>query len=441
VTLFYERLRVQVARSAFLHQIGTLAGGTIIGQAMVLLTYPLITRLYTPVELGQFGILMAVLAVSAVAASLRYELAVVSASTDSEALALAVGALLISLPGAVLTGVFVGACIHFGWLGFGAVPSSAAYWAVPAQLVLQVFFVLRYWHLRHANFHVIARVTIEQGFARATAPILLHFFGWGWAGLIGGEVIARCAGLRAMVLDSYRELRRVWAGNVSSQVVTALARYRHFPLYAMPSSVINALANNLPLPLIAIGFGPVTAGQYALVQRVLQAPVGLIGGSVADAFHSRLAFYVREAPKSAAGLFRKCTVLLVIAGLPMVAILVLGAEPLFARIFGGPWREAGAIALWLLPWTYAMLVVSPLSRAVQVLGGQRTKLIYDVLSVVTTLVTFPVAKGLGWGLRSTIIMLSVVQASTYVVYYLLLYRMVANVAVAAPRALGGELAS
>jgi hypothetical protein len=115
--------------------------------------------------------------------------------------------------------------------------------------------------------------------------------------------------------------------------------------------------------------------------------------------------------------------LLALAALPAIVVLGLGSRG-FAWIFGGRWGPAGALAVAMLPWATSQLVVSPLSRAVFVLGGQPQKLVYDVASVSLVLGSYWWARSAGWGLERTVLWLSLGQALAYGIYFVVLQRLV-----------------
>ena len=69
-----DRLR-SLASQRFVKSVGLLAGGTVIGNAILVLVLPILTRLYGPDAFGMLGVYMSLLDVLAVAACLRLDLA------------------------------------------------------------------------------------------------------------------------------------------------------------------------------------------------------------------------------------------------------------------------------------------------------------------------------------------------------------------------------
>jgi O-antigen/teichoic acid export membrane protein len=207
--------------------------------------------------------------------------------------------------------------------------------------------------------------------------------------------------------------------------VRALAwRYARYPLLGLPSSITNAVAQTLPVPLIAQAYGLPEAGFYALVQRVVGLPLTVIGASVADALLGRVAHHARTDPALALPLFRRTGATLFLLGLPIALALLLFGPPAFKLVFGAEWERAGDMASAVAPWYLAALAVSPLSRVVLVYQGQGSKLVYDVLSLAAVVGAIYVGPAAGLDVIAALWLLTAGQVIAYAVYWLVLDRMV-----------------
>lgn len=413
-----------LAPGAFFRHVVTLAGATAASQVLLLAAGPLLSRIYAPSVWGTYSLITAFVAVASVVTALFYDQAIVGTATVDECAALTVATLwlgpLVTIPAVALLAVLIGA----GWLGYGAVPWGALWWAAMLLIVMQVFMSLRYWHMRAERFGLLGQTAIAQNVGRAVMPIGAAWVSAGWAGLTAGEALGRCIGCVPLVAHRWRETTAAFRRQNRRTMASVLRRYAIFAQVGAPSGLLNAVAQSLPLPLIAARFGTDAAGQFALAQRVLQAPVGLVGQSVADAFHARVAVHSRERPEHVPRFFGRTTLLLLaLSTLPAAVVLVLGSRG-FAWIFGMRWREAGALAIAMIPWAMSQLVVSPLSRVVLVLGGQRQKLAYDASSIVVVLVSYWWAARTGLALAPTVLCLSVGQVIVYGFYFMVLRNIV-----------------
>jgi len=408
----------------FAMNVVVLSGGASLGHLFTLAAAPILTRLYLPDDIGNLGLFNAFLAVAAAAASLQYDVAIVSATGQKEASQLAILSTVLTLPMSAVGGILLYIMIHFSLVGFGVLPTYAAGLMVPAILFAGLFSILRYWSLRDERFNTVSRALIFQNGGRSVSQVALGAIGLHSFGLLFGEVIGRAIGMSRMIRSAWPAARHY--GLSAHDAAIALRSNRQFPLYSTPSSLLNVLGTSLPLPLLVTLYGADVGGYYSLVWRVLAVPVVLIGASMADAFHSRAALYAREDPKRLLRFFHSTTMALLAMGIVPALTVFLFGEPIFIVVFGIKWRLSGIIASIVAPWFLTSFIVSPLSRLVYVLHGQRLKLIYDLLILGGNLMVFFVARHLDWPMLYMVTVMSAMNTASKVVYYLVLFRIAAT---------------
>jgi lipopolysaccharide exporter len=405
---------------SFARNVVILGGGSALAQGFTVLLTPVLTRIYPPASVGQFGLFSSFLNVGLVGISLKYELAILAVHAERKAAELAFAALLFAVPMSLLGAAGFYFLVHFSLLGFDALPSYASVLMLVALLVGAAFFALRYWFVRQERFTLVSQATVVQNWARSICQVVIGAMGFQLFGLLGGEVLGRCAGMSRMFREAWPKIRSHVFPIDRNRFREVLSENWQFPVYSFPSSLIDSLSGNISIPLIVLYYGSSAGGYFALVQRVLAVPMVLVGASVADAFHARLALYAREAPDRVIPLFRDTSAWLFGLGMIPAVILLWFAQPLFRIVFGNQWAVAGKLAAVLAPWFLAQFVVSPLSRLVFVLEGQRFKLIYDGLALTSMISVFVLSARRHFSLVQAVIMLSTAGTSTYVVYYFVL---------------------
>jgi lipopolysaccharide exporter len=299
-------------------------------------------------------------------------------------------------------------------------PAYAAGLMAPAIFFAGLFSILRYWSLRDERFEIVSQATLLQNGGRSVLQVMLGVIGLHSFGLLLGEVCGRGFGMSRMMRNAWPVMRKYALS--SRDVAKGLKDNRQFPLYSMPSSLLNQLGTSLPLPLLVTLYGTDAGGYYTLVWRVLAVPVVLVGAGIADAFHSRAALYTREDPKRLPRFFHSTSAALLAMGIvPALTVFIFG-EPIFTFAFGTKWKLSGTIAAIVAPWFLTSFIVSPLSRLVYVLRGQRLKLIYDVLILGANLTVFVLARHLGWTMLHMLTIMSGANTASKVVYYFVLLR-------------------
>ncbi len=417
-----DRLR----SNSFLRRAGVLSSGSAVGHIFTLAASPLLTRIYGPANFGALGLFTSYLSVAGVAVALQYEASIVSAADEAEAAYLTFAAAVLTLPTSAIAGLILWALIRFSLLGFGGLEWYVCVLLSLVMCFIGIFVVLRYWNLRQQSFAQVSQAVVLQSAARAILQTASGALGLHATGLIVGETLGRGMGMGRMFKSARPELQPYIRTFRWDECKRALWRNRKFPLYSLPSTLIDALCVGLALPLLIQHYGAQTGGYYSLVWRAVALPSVLITLAVADTFHSHLAVCARETPSEVLQLFRRTSVTLFLVGLVPFLVLSLWAPPLFSLVFGKQWIESGMMAVLIAPWFLSQFVVNPVSRVVLVLSGQEAKLVWDVLCLLSIPAVFYIARVRGLEALQTIKLLSLVSTALYIVYYLTLLRVIAQ---------------
>jgi lipopolysaccharide exporter len=352
----------------------TLASGTALAHLLVVVSAPVLTRLYNPAEFGTFAVYSSVLSVLLVVASLRYESAIPLPPEDDQAASLLALSLAILAGMTLVLGLLV-------WL-FGAsaaraanVPELGSYRGLIPLGFLGAggYQILALWAIRRSRFRPVARTRVGQGVGQVVTQITLGAVGAGTPGLLLGDVVGRVAGSGALAVQLQRE--RLF-GRVTRASARAMAyRYRRFPLVTTWAGLLNIGSLQLPAVVFSAGFGAVAAGFYALSFKMLVMPTMLLGQAVGDVFLARAAPSVRE-PERLRQLTERTAITLFACGLPAFGTVALVGPELFAIILGSEWETAGRYAQILSPWFVVWLVSNPLSRLLSVREWQVSALAF-----------------------------------------------------------------
>jgi O-antigen/teichoic acid export membrane protein len=370
-----RRLRELLPKGSFAQGVAVLAGGTALGQGLALLASPILTRLYSPEHFGGLAVYASVLGILTVSVSLRYELAIPIAPDETTAGNLLRLALLLvvasSLGLLVVTSLFGAALTRYL-----SVPELAGFlWLIPVGvLAVGTYQVLNYWAIRQQAFGIIAKTKLSQSLGLTVTQLALGMTKVGTLGLILGQVIGQAAGggtLSAL-------LRRSRLGAATRQGLYHVAlRYRKFPLLSSGAGVLNALSVHIAPLLLLPFFGGSVTGWYAFAVRVLQTPLGLVGGAVGQVFFSS-ASRAKEAGTLKEETMRAFS-RLVQLGFPSLVLVGLAAPDIFSLVFGQNWYMAGVYAQWLTPWLLLVFISSPLSVLPSIMEQQGYDLLFQFI--------------------------------------------------------------
>jgi len=363
---------------SFVGRVLLVAGGTASGQAVLLCSAPVLTRLYTPDDFGILAVYTAVLATLSIVAALRFELGIPVAGDDETAAnVLVLGAL--ALLGTVMctaAGVMVWKAFSRGsaWEGL----LSQALWLPLGIGAAGVYQILSHWAIRAQEFAVLGRTKLFQAVGAVVVQVGLGFTGAGAVGLVAGDVVGRFSGsgrlgLRLWRRDS-RHLRRISLSSLKA----GMRRFGRFALYSTGSALTNSIGLQVPPILFGLLYGSQVAGWYGLAYRIVGIPVFLVGGAVAQVYLGHAARYHHEDSVRLRILFKSCIRRLFLLGLLPAAITAAVGPAAFAMVFGEDWLEAGLYARALAVFFLAQLVVSPVSQTLTILGRQDLQFWWDV---------------------------------------------------------------
>ena len=373
-------------KSGLLRATLTLLTGSVLAHALPLLLGPVLTRLYTPEEFGQFALLWAVATNLSVVGCARYEFALPLESSPSRA------ALLMALCARLLLAVTLAsvavALVLVCWQGL------ALAWLLP----LAVFAGgctqwLTLWATRAQRFGLLSLARLVQQGGGAMLQALLGLIHMGAAGLLLGPVLAGlCAsGLLARPAPQ-GGWERLWHQPLARLKAMA-ARHRDFPIYNTPHAFVGALQDTLTLLLITAWAGDAAAGFWALSLRYLKAPATLLGGALSQALYPLL--LQTHSASQARTLVRRSMLTLAALAIPLAALLLLWGPALFTTLFGDQWGDAGTLARGLSLYIALHFIASPLSVVTLAWRAQAWAL---RLALVGQLVFFAgLGLGLYWG--------------------------------------------
>lgn len=367
-----------VSERHFLRNVTTLVSGSALAQLIGLACAPILTRLYTPEDFGLLGVFMAVSAVAATVATLRYDMALVLPKEDASAWCL------LRLAGSwtIVSGLvvlFVLYPFRHSLADRVGAPELARYFIWLPLLVLTSGWLslATHWAIRKKRYRAMSTTAVSTSVLGNGYKISGGLMGFGGSVLIVGTFIQQAFHLLVLAFQLRKEIPRECYDPIEAR---AQAReHRSFPLYRMPQDGLNTLTVQLPSIILAALYSPAIIGFYLLAQRVLQAPTSVIRESVRSVMYQRFV----EADHQNKDLYSICvkaTLLMAGAMLPFVVVMLIWGPLLFELIFGQEWQIAGYYARWLVLWVAVSFCNVPAVVVIPVIGLNRFLLVFEVLS-------------------------------------------------------------
>src|SRR5690349_3748538 len=325
-----------------LRGIASILSGSVAGQGVVIVSYPLLTRLYEPGEFGLLTVFTSTVTLIAVLSTAALDGAIPLPPDDRDAAAVAWSALVFVVSTSVVTAVVWGLAADplAALLG---VPQLAAYWWLAALTILALgsYEVFTDWMVRTRRYGALGRRNLFQGVGQVAVQLGLGLAGVRPAGLLLGLAAGRFASLGGLFAPDglLRQPRPTLAA-----VRRSISRFRAFPLLALPSSFVNRAGLEVPLLLISALYGDAKTGLLGLTVRVVSGPLATVGQAVYQVFAGESSAAIRDPRGTLGAEIRRSARRLGLVGLvPAVALLGFGPG-LFSLVFGAQWAEAGSYA-------------------------------------------------------------------------------------------------
>lgn len=401
----------------FYKDIGTLIGGTGIAQAIPIAISPILTRIYTPEDFGVLAFYAASIAIISVAATGRYEMAILMPKTDKKAKNLAAFSFLIVAAISILSLVlfyFSGTAI-LNKLNFGIY--EFLIFLIPFGIFSRAIFQIFIYALNRVKYYkAIAGAKITQSFGVSGLQLGFGILSFSSFGLVLGRLLGDVLGSLYGCWLTVRHVRFKIEALEWEEMKGQAKEYKEFPKFNAPHAFTNTSSSNLPNILLATLFSSSIAGFYSLSHRVCFAPIHLISSSVQQVFSRSITEQYNNNEDIHAFTVSVFKQLATFAIIPF-AILLIFAPELFGFIFGDEWREAGVYSQILTPFLFLVFIVSPLTYVPLLLNKQRKAFVIDLIYLVLR----AIALSLGFWFGDAVMAITFYSIAGIIIQLYLLY--------------------
>lgn len=328
---------------------GKLLSANVVAQAIGILIYPVLTRMYAPESFALLSLFASIAGVLTLLATAEYQYAIVLPKQDEHARALThVSLLLLSMMTLLLLfSLPLSGCIA----SLFKAPELAHYWWMMPLAVLGagLWNILNYWYIRRRAFLRISGYQVSQSVFSASAKIGLGLIGWLQGGLIIATVIAPLLSLLISgVLAWKRQLSELL--HTDRSLMRNVAReYANFPKFNLPRSLVNAVGLSLPVWLLTPQYGLAEVGQLSLALMAAFVPLNIIARACYQVLYQRVAERVQQAQSIRDVLWRFVGYMAALLAVGLTAVYIFVPE-LVRLIFGAEWAEAARIIRALYPF-------------------------------------------------------------------------------------------
>lgn len=392
-----DKIKQKLRAGSFLRSVLTVASGTVIAQIIAVLVSPVITRMYTPEDMGVLASYTAIVAILGVVAAGCYDQAIVLPKTNKESNAVSFAGIIFSLVFSFII-TLVTVLFHKPLVVLLKLQDDAASWLY----LLGIFVFLTGFELvlsrnaiRNRHFKVIASTQITQQISNNGIKIAWGFFNPGSIALFVATLFSTLSRVIRLGFGEIKVLLNIENCPTKQEVKRAAIRYKKFPIISSWSGLLNTASVQMPVVLFTALFSPSIAGFYSLSHRMLSLPMVLIGSSVGNVFLER-ASKSKEDENELGRITLEIYKKLILIGAIIMSFVSFYGDFLFSFVFGAQWLEAGKYAQWISIWLIFVFAASPLSIIYTVKEKQIESLIFNIILIISRVlaISIPFAIGL-----------------------------------------------
>lgn len=353
--------------------------GTALGQVIALALSFVVTRIYAPDEfasLEQFAMILGIL--GAVAGG-KYELAIMLPDSRDKALRILRSTVRIAFIVSAVAGIlfFLFRDVVAGFLNNPDIRNML--WLLgPALFFFMLTQALNYWHSRNKNFGVTASSKTLFSIVSEPSKIGLGKIGLVPDGLIYGVLMGHLASAGLMVAKLKDGVLKNLYATVDYTDKDHLREYKNYPLYVLPGSLLNRLAQWVHIALFGFLFGDaglIAVGFLGLSRRIVMQPLNILSTSFAQVYYQRLTEKSGDALKSF--YFKMLAIFTGISVLIIAVVWVLPDQSM-SFLFGEEWSGIMAYLRILVFWFTANFTVGSLAFILHRLQKQKMMFALDL---------------------------------------------------------------
>ena len=355
--------------------------GASLAQVITIVVSPISTRLYEPEELGVYTLLLTIISLFGPIICGKYELSIVSAKDENEAMEIVAGSIIISFILTIL--ITIGYNLYL--LNMPSIRNDVGLFAYVVILLLFInalINILTSYNNRHKEYKTISNVYVIRNIVQNLGLVVFGIMKFGTVGLLLAQLLGSIFGLKkqsSKFLENLGSLKKVSFSGVKE----VLIKYKNQLIYSMPAHFISNLSYSILNFFITGLFGLSVFGYYSMAYRMLGLPLSLISMNISKVFFKRA-----TDENMLTGNFHKTlkqtALILLIISIPMVLILTLFGPYLFDFVFGDGWGTAGEYVRILAPMYGIRLVVAALTPALIVSGEQKLEMKIQVLFLLSS---------------------------------------------------------
>ncbi len=408
-------------KSEFVNNAFRLTVGTGIAQIIPIISYPVLSRVFTPWEFGVLGILSSITIILTAMASGNYEYSILITETKNDSINIIGLVLILSFSFLLFSSIILQ--IFANQIGILVNEPSLKKWIIICPI--SAFMIIIYncyneYCVRNKHFAKISFNKITNSAAISLSKLILGFVKIFENGLVMGDVGGRIISAGACVIRFMQKDRKALVCISFTRMKYLLKRFIEFPKLGLPAELLNTIGVSIPILFIGALFNSKEVGYYTMTMNVISIPIGVIAVSIRDVFRQRANAEYIETGKCV-GIFTRLLRIMVIAGFLGSLIVFFILPSIFSTVLGAQWRIAGEYSQILLPMITLSFIYTSLSGIFVITEKMNVHLYWQVYYIVITILSLYLGFRVFHEIKSVLICFTIGRSSAYLLNIYLSY--------------------
>jgi len=372
----------------FRKNILTALSGTAAAQIIPFLLLPVLTRIYSPEELGLIAIYVSITIMLSTGITGRYERAIILPDSNKRAFHV----LLVSL---IFTAVFsslIAVVIVFSDNLIAKALNNQKIEQYLLYISLSVFLngLMQSFIFTLNRYKQYKRVALSRSLIAIIGTgtsLILGFFQFGATGLLIAYIASQIIATTYLCYFASPYFKPYKNSMSYSNLIAAAQKYSNFPKFDLLNSFVYSLSRQIVIFFFSAFYSNVVIGLYILTERVLLTPFNLFILSFQEVFYQKLSvLYNREKAAFRKNIVNAIYQLVKIITLPFL-VLVFTSKYFITLVFGGQWIESYKYIFLISPYIYFTLITSPTGDVLKIINSQHISLILNSLLFLIRFIT------------------------------------------------------
>lgn len=316
------------------------------GQTLTFLITPILSRLYTPLDFAIWALFISISGTVIVGSAFRYDVSILLPASVKEAIKISI----LSIKNIFITtflSFFILALIILFQpntnLAFGLMPASILFGGINLVLTANLNY--------KKSYKLIAISKFAQTFFTAACNLTFFFIldsqsdGFELVlSILIGQIICMLIQLNFLGI-SFKQIIRY--SYLKKYPLNIAKKYYDFAVFSLPASYIINIITWFPVFVLGIFFSNEIVGQYALANRILIAPLAIVGASLSQVLLKDFSEKLNKNESIVPSIFSIWKISVILLSFPTLIIFIYG-DDLINIFLGKKWSISGELVTLLI---------------------------------------------------------------------------------------------